>query len=166
MAGDSTQTLEVTALDHVYVTVGDLARSEAFYDAVMRLLGFRKSTTPIAGEPHLHYFNRVMQYSLRPARRGSGPHDPYAPGLHHVCFQVATPAGVDAAARGLAALGIDASTPRLYPEYAADYYATFFTDPDGLRLEIVAYRRMRALVREHWERLTEFEDPVRKAGLA
>jgi len=46
-----------------------------------------------------------------------------------------------------------------------DYYATFFSDADGLRLEIVAHRRMRSLVREHWGELTEFEDPLRKAGL-
>ena len=44
-------------------------------------------TAPIAGERHLHYFNRVTQYSIRPAR-SAGPHDPYRPGLHHLCFDV------------------------------------------------------------------------------
>jgi hypothetical protein len=44
--------------------------------------------------------------------------------------------------------------------------ATFFTDPDGIRLEIVALRRGRILVRDRWAELTEFEDPMRKAGLA
>jgi catechol 2,3-dioxygenase-like lactoylglutathione lyase family enzyme len=158
--------LEVTALDHIYIAVADLKRSEAFYDGVMRLLDFRKGTTPIAGEPHLHYFNRVMQYSLRPARHVEGGHDPYRPGLHHVCFRVPSREDVDQAARGLAGLGIAATPPALYPEYAPDYYATFFTDPDGIRLEIVAQRRMRTLVVEHWDRLTEFENPVAKAGLA
>ena len=156
--------LEVTALDHVYVAVSDLARSEAFYDGVMRLLDFRKGVRPIAGERHVHYFNRIMQYSLRPAR--GGEHDPYRPGLHHLCFRVSSRDDVDAAARGLGQLGIAATPPALYPEYAPDYYATFFGDPDGIRLEIVAHRRMRTIVVEHWERLTEFEDPVMKAGLA
>jgi hypothetical protein len=73
---------------------------------------------------------------------------------------------VDAAARGLRELGVDATPPALYPEYAPDYYATFFTDPDGIRLEIVAHRRMRSLIRDHWDELTEFEDPVTKAGLS
>ena len=158
--------LEVTSVDHLYVAVSDLRKSEAFYDAVMRLLGFRKGTTPIGGEPHVHYFNKVTQYSLRPARAAvAGTHDPYRPGLHHLCFRVASRADVDAAASRLAALGVDASEPRLYPEYADDYYATFFTDPDGIRLEVVAHRRLRTLVREHWDRLTEFEDPLAKAGL-
>jgi len=157
--------LEVTAVDHVYVTVTDLGRSVAFYDPVMRLLGFRKGTMPIEGEPHAHYFNRVTQYSLRPARSPTAPHDPYAPGLHHVCFRVASPADVDTAARALAALGVEVSAPRLYPQYAPDYYAAFFTDPDGIRLEIVAHRRLRSLIRDHWDELTEFEDPLHKAGL-
>lgn len=157
--------LEVTGIDHLYVAVRDLPRSVAFYDPVMRLLGFKKGNVPIAGEPHVHYWNRVTQYSLRPSR-GPATHDPYAPGLHHLCFRVDTRAAVDAAARELRALGVAATEPALYPEYAPDYYATFFSDPDGLRLEIVALRSGRTLVRERWHELTEFEDPVRKAGLA
>jgi glyoxylase I family protein len=78
---------------------------------------------------------------------------------------VASPADVDAAARALVALGVEVSAARLYPQYAPDYYAAFFTDPDGIRLEIVAHRRLRSLIRDHWDRLTEFEDPLRKAGL-
>jgi glyoxylase I family protein len=157
--------LEISALDHVYVAVADIDRSERFYDAVMRVLGFRKGTKAIAGERHLHYFNPVTQYTIRPAKRTAARHDPYAPGLHHVCFRVPTRADVDAAAKALGALGVDATSPKLYPEYADDYYATFFTDPDGIRLELVADRRHRALVREHWNELTEFEDPLAKAGL-
>jgi glyoxylase I family protein len=156
--------LEVTALDHIYIAVTDLARSEAFYDGVMRLLDFRKGVRPIGGEQHVHYFNRIMQFSLRRARGGT--HDPYRPGLHHLCLRVPSRADVDAAARGLQRLGIGATRPALYSEYAADYYATFFTDPDGIRLEIVAQRRMRTLVAEHWDQLTEFEEPVAKAGLS
>jgi catechol 2,3-dioxygenase-like lactoylglutathione lyase family enzyme len=157
--------IDVDGVDHVYVAVSDLARSEAFYDRVMRFLGFKKGTFPIAGERHLHYFNRAMQYTIRPAK-SAGPHDPYRPGLHHLCFRVASREQVDEAAAGLRALGVEATAPKLYPEYAADYYATFFPDPDGVRLEVVALRKGRVLVREHWEKLTEFEDPVRKAGLA
>jgi glyoxylase I family protein len=164
-SAEASMELEVSGIDHLYVSVSDLPRSVVFYDPVMRLLGFRKGTSPIAGEPHAHYFNRETQLTLRPARR-PGPHDPYAPGLHHLCLRVGSAADVDTAVRELRALGVEATEPRLYPEYAPDYYATFFTDPDGLRLEIVALRRMRALVRERWDELTEFENPVQKAGLA
>jgi catechol 2,3-dioxygenase-like lactoylglutathione lyase family enzyme len=157
-------TIDVTAVDHVYVAVADLERSERFYDGVMKLLGFRKGTAPIAGERHVHYFNRVTQYTIRAAQRATA-HDPYAPGLHHLCLRVGSDADVDAVARALRAIGVDATAPRLYPEYAPDYYATFFSDPDGIRLEVVAHRRMRSLIHDHWEELTEFEDPLTKAGL-
>lgn len=161
MASDPVAT--VTTIDHVYLAVGDLARAEAFYDGVMRLLGFRKGTKAIAGEPHLHYFNQVTQYTLRPAR-GAATHDSYAPGIHHLCFRVATRAEVDAVAAALGGLGIATSAPRLYPEYAADYYATFFVDPDGIRLEVGAERWLRTALRDRWAELTEFVDPVAKAG--
>src|SRR5262249_23305191 len=151
----------VSAVDHIYVAVRDLARSEAFYDGVMRLLGFKKGTSPIAGDRHVHYFNPATQYTIRPAKNAAA-HDPYRPGLHHLCFRVETPAEVDDAAAALAALGIDATPPALYPEYADDYYATFFTDPDGIRLEVVSLRHRRTLIRERWAELTEFEDPLQK----
>lgn len=156
--------IEVTAVDHIYITVRDLDRSIAYYDPVMRLLGFRKGTTPIGGERHVHYFNPVTQYTLRPAHRLLA-HNPYQPGVHHVCFRVDTREHVDAAAAGLRTLGVAVTPPQLYPEYAPDYYATFFADPDGIRLEIVALRRLRRLVRDRWSELTEFEDPLTKAGL-
>ena len=158
-------TLEATAVDHIYIAVTDMDRSERFYDSVMRLLGFRKGTTPINNERHLHYFNPITQYTIRPARTGASPHDPYGPGLHHVCFRVSSPADVDAAARALRQAGLEATDPKFYPEYAPDYYATFFSDPDGVRLEIVAHRRLRSLIRDKWHELTDFEDPLTKAGL-
>jgi catechol 2,3-dioxygenase-like lactoylglutathione lyase family enzyme len=125
--------IEVGAVDHVYVAVSDIARAEAFYDGVMRLLGFKKGTAPIAGERHLHYFNPVTQYTIRPAKRAV-PHDPYAPGLHHVCFRVASREQVDEAAAGLRALGVAATAPALHPS-TPPTTATFFEDPDGIRLE-------------------------------
>jgi len=150
----------VVRLDHVYVSVSDLARAERFYDAALGALGFRKVVRPIADEPHVHYFNRVMQYTIRPARSTAAA-DAYRPGaLHHLCMQVADAAAVDAACRALRGAGVDASEPRLYPEYRPDYYATFFSDPDGIRLEIVCDTELRRLVRDHWHELTEFVDPV------
>ena len=152
--------IDVVGLDHIYLTVSDLERSERFYDSVLELLDFRKGDKPIAGEPHRHYFNRVMQISIRPGREGHRSHDPYGPGLHHLCLQVETVEDVDRAAAGLAERGIATTAPAFYPEYAPDYYATFFKDPDGLRFEIVARRAQRRLVVERWAELTTFLNPV------
>ena len=51
----------------------------------------------------------------------------------------------------LRALGIDTSEARVYPEYAPDYWATFLTDPDGIRLEVTNYRRERRERHDRWD---------------
>ena len=112
---------------------------------------YRKVSSTIAGDPHVHYYNRQFGFSLRPARSGTADHDPYAPGLHHFCFRVVDEAAVDRAATELRAAGIDVMEPRYYPEYAADYYATFFVDPDGVRLEITNFRQIRRRRAFDWD---------------
>jgi cupin 2 domain-containing protein len=101
-----------------------------------------------------------MQYTLRPARAAETA-DPYRVGsLHHLCFQVRDAAAVDEAQRRLVACGVAATTPQLYSEYRPDYYATFFEDPDGIRLEVVCDTGGRRLLRERWDELEGFVDPV------
>jgi len=151
--------LEVIGLDHVYLTVRDFRVSESFYDRVMLALGFKKGDKAIAGEAHAHYFNRCLQISIRPARSGTPSHDPYTAGLHHLCLQVRTREDVDAVARVLVDLGVTASTPRRYPEYNPEYYATFFEDPDGIRLEVVARTSQRDEIVARWDDLEGFLNP-------
>lgn len=144
---------QIIGLDHLYLTVSDLARSEAFYDrALLAPLGFRKNRFEIAGDPHVQYYNRHFGLVLRPARNPA-PHDPYAPGLHHLCLRVDSGDDVRAAAAGLRAAGIDASEAAAYPQYAADYVATFFADPDGIRLEVTNYRAERRERHDRWDEL-------------
>jgi len=143
--------IEVIGIDHIYIAVSDLARSEEFYDRVMGILGFRKSTFPNEGDHHIQYYNRHFGFVLRPARSGHFPHDSSAPGLHHLCFRVEDSTTVDAIAQRFAEVGVDCSSPQLYPEYALDYYATFFADPDGIRLEITNYRQERRKRHDAWE---------------
>jgi len=150
--------VETLGVDHIYVAVSDLERSQHFYDAVMSTLDFRKVARPLAGgDLHVHYFNRVFQFSLRPARSPMQRHDPYSPGLHHFCFRVEDRAAVDTVADELREHGIVASPPRAYPEYHDDYYATFFDDPDGLRLEVVNHMANRRAAVEHWSAIPRIE---------
>jgi len=151
--------MRVTGIDHVYLTVSDFSRSERFYDGVMQALGYRKSDKRISDEPHAHYIHPLMQISIRPAHSGVR-HDPYAPGLHHLCLQVSAKSDVDEAHRRLAALGVGASAPGVYPEYTTEYYATFFQDPDGLRLEVVARTQYRRDLARFWPELDEFLNPL------
>jgi hypothetical protein len=50
--------------------------------------------------------------------------------------------------------------PCLWPEYSPDYYAVFFKDPDGIRLEIMNYLKRRKLVRKVWNQLEGFANPL------
>ena len=144
---------EVTGIDHIYITVSDMAASERFYDRVMlQTLGFRKNGFEIGGDPHLQYYNRQFGFVLRPARVAAR-HDPYAPGLHHFCLRVDSIADVQDAAAQLQQRGIAASAAAHYPDYAPDYWASFFTDPDGVRLEITNYRAERRERHERWDEL-------------
>jgi glyoxylase I family protein len=153
--------VKIVGVDHVYLAVSDFARSSAFYDRAMGALGFFKGDRTIGGDPHAHYFNRTLQLSIRPAR-ASSRHDPYAPGLHHLCLQAADRKSIDEAHAALVALGVQATEPRIYPEYAEDYYATFFEDPDGIRHEIVARRSLREEIVREWHDLRSFLNPLQE----
>lgn len=142
---------DVTGIDHIYFSVSDLIRAEAFYDQVLgQVLGFRKNRFTLAGDPHVQFYNRHFGIVLRPARVAA-LHQPYAPGLHHFCLRVDSVADVVATAQALRAAGIAATEARCWPEYAPDYWATFFTDPDGLRLEVTNHRQERRDRHDHWD---------------
>lgn len=116
----------------------------------MPALGFRKNEFRINGERHVQYFNRHFGYVLRPARENVA-HSSYAPGLHHFCLRVESERDVKEAAAKLREAGVSVSVPKLYPEYAPDYFAVFFSDPDGMRLEITNYRLERRKRHDNWE---------------
>lgn len=145
---------EVTGIDHIYIAVSDLTRSEAFYDIVLRdTLGFRKNGFTLSGDPHIQYYNRHFGFVLRPAR-SNATHDSYAPGLHHFCLRVDSIEDVHQTAEQLQKAGIAASVAQNYPDYAPDYWATFFSDPDGIRLEVTNYRQERRERHDKWDEQT------------
>ncbi len=143
---------DIIGIDHIYITVSNLERSEKFYDVVMKVLGFRKNQFQIEGEKHIQYYNRHFGYVLRPAR-SKDPHDSYAPGLHHFCLRVESETDVNDAAKRLKEQNISVSEPKRYSEYAPDYFAVFFSDPDGVRLEITNYRQERRQRHDNWENI-------------
>jgi len=140
---------EVIGIDHIYISVSDINRSEKFYDELMDILGFRKSTFQLDHEKHIQYYNRLFGYVLRPARVKK-QNDPYAPGLHHLCLRVESNADVMEVAKALEKKGISVSEPKQYSEYAPDYFAVYLTDPDGIKLEITNYRQERKERYKNW----------------
>lgn len=65
-------------------------------------------------------------------------HRRYAPGLHHLAWRAGSREDVDRLHALLVAHGIEVlDPPAHYPQYWGDYYAVFFEDPDGMKLEVV-----------------------------
>ena len=129
-------------LDHVDLVVSSLERSLAFYRELLAPLGWSR-VGEIEGErgERVLYLggdeHRPMALSLREAQSPSGRHDRYAVGLHHVAFKAPSRDVVDERAAWLRERGAEIeSGPQEY-DYVPGYYAVFFYDPDGLKLELV-----------------------------
>src|SRR5829696_749554 len=152
------------AIDHLDLVVSDLDRSLAFYTELLGPLGY-VHTSEIEGErgEKVVYVGRVGGYgslSVRQAQSGAHetPYDRYAVGIHHICFSASQRSLVDNRADWLRANGWEIeSGPEEYG-YTPGYYAVFFYDPDGIKLEILHRPRERDLVR----RVTELEERLAK----
>lgn len=129
------------------IVVSDLPRAAAFYGPLLRFLGYA-----LAGEsaryqdwrrsdldtPHeITLLKASPDLAAVPHVKGAVGHH------HHLAFAAENRADVDrlheeillpAAGKGLCRI-LDA--PVECPEYGRGYYAAFFEDPDGLKLEFV-----------------------------
>ncbi len=137
-------------IDHIQITVGDLNRAERFYDQVMPLLGFDPRLKS-KGRVDAHDFD-VIEY-VHPnltiginSPRESVKNDPVhrrRPGaLHHLAFKANSEGEVDDIYQQLLKLEAHVvASPRLFPQHGEHYYALFFKDPDGIKLEVVFEKR-------------------------
>jgi catechol 2,3-dioxygenase-like lactoylglutathione lyase family enzyme len=59
-------------------------------------------------------------------------------GVHHVAFEAASREVVDTCWEWVLGQGTATeSPPEEFPQYVEGYYAAFFDDPDGIKLEVV-----------------------------
>jgi catechol 2,3-dioxygenase-like lactoylglutathione lyase family enzyme len=127
-------------MHHLDLTVSDLGRSKRFYELVLGFLGYRcvKDEEQIAVYD-LTLPDGVCGIAIRAALRPH-EHDRYTPGLHHFAWNADSRQDVDRLHERLVAAGVTIlDAPAAYPQYGTGYYAVFFADPDGLKLEYVHY---------------------------
>jgi glyoxylase I family protein len=126
---------------HVDLSIRNIAAAEPLYDLVLAHIGYVK------GEP---YPNGGGEWNLadgtsigiRPTTGANAgrAHDRYSSGLHHLAWTALSRHDVDALHAKLVSFGaIILDPPADYPRYNGGhgYYAVFFADPDGLKLEYV-----------------------------
>ncbi len=127
------------AVHHVDLTVTDAQASRGFYESVLGFMGY----SIVDDRPEFVDFRLAGQPRFIGIATTSGPnaaraHDRYAPGLHHIAWTAESRADVDALYALLQRMGANVlDAPAEYPQYSPGYYAVFFADPDGLKLEYV-----------------------------
>lgn len=133
-------------VDHIQFTAADMAIALPFYDRLMPLLGFdparRSEATLDAHEMHVvEYFadgicNAIS--SPRSALANESVHRRRPGALHHLAFRAASRAEVDQFHEQLLELDADiVEAPRVHPQHGEPYYAVFFKDLGGVKLEVV-----------------------------
>ncbi len=129
-------------VDHLDLVVSDLQRSLEFYNGLLRPLGFTRNSE-IVGErgERVIYIGGTggPSVSLRQSQTDADPvtYDRYALGIHHLAFAAADREAVDERAAWLRERGAEIESDPAEYDYGPGYYAVFFYDPDGLKLEIV-----------------------------
>jgi catechol 2,3-dioxygenase-like lactoylglutathione lyase family enzyme len=134
--------VRVVGIDHLAIRVSDYEKSKQFYSRLFKFLGFELSDEY---QDAIGWTNGKTRFWISPAdakgrERGYRIGDI---GFHHYAFQLRSRQDVDALQTfvidELAATIVDPAA-----EYYDDYYAVFFLDPDGMKLEGMKYGERRA----------------------
>jgi len=128
----------VVGIDHISIRVSDYEKSKAFYGKLFRFLGFEISDD--YGDT-IGWTNGSTRYWIAKAEHKSR-HRIGTVGIHHYAFELRKRADVDALQKFLEKEKVRIVDPA--DEYYDDYYAVFFLDPDGIKLEGMKYGELTA----------------------
>jgi len=122
---------------HIKLSVTDIDKSKAFYSALFKTLGFKRVAY---GELKAGWVtNGGFGISIVQAKILRPKHKFTAPGFHHLCLKARSTKVVDSVYKLIKAKTHAYDAPQKYPEYSKKYYAVFFADPDGMKLEVAYY---------------------------
>jgi catechol 2,3-dioxygenase-like lactoylglutathione lyase family enzyme len=136
--------MKIRAVDHLDLVVTSLERSVPFYQELLGLDAQDRDRGRARRARRLHLApgrgaERDFALGLREKQSDSRalPYDRYAVGVHHVAFRVGSRTEVDQRAEWLRAVGAEIESGPAEYGYSEGYYAVFFYDPDGLKLELM-----------------------------
>jgi catechol 2,3-dioxygenase-like lactoylglutathione lyase family enzyme len=128
-----------SGVHHVIITVNDLTRSRHFYETLMPRLGYA-GKWEADGAPVVGFFGGGGSFWVKQAdpRYAGERFSKDRVGLCEVAFRAESREQVEALAGDVERWGGTILDPPCeYPQYAPGYYAVFFADPDGIKLELV-----------------------------
>jgi catechol 2,3-dioxygenase-like lactoylglutathione lyase family enzyme len=134
--------MQSRGIHHLDLVVTDIERSKRFYSELLRGLGW-SGVLELEGErgETIWYLQaRDTWIGLREKQSDAHrvPYDRYAVGVHHVAFEAPSREAVDGCWEWVLAQDVETeSAPKEFPHYVEGYYAAFFYDPDGIKLEVV-----------------------------
>ena len=128
------------SVQHVDLVVSSIERGLPFYRELLAPLGFHRigEVEGERGETIWYLSGAASALGLREAQTPSqGPYDRYRVGLHHLAFEAHSRGAVNERADWLRAQDAEIESGPEEFAYLPGYYAVFFYDPDGMKLEIV-----------------------------
>ena len=125
----------VVGIDHLTIRVGNFRKSKRFYNRLLGFLGFELEWEfdHVAG-----WNNGKTMYWIAEADAKGKKHKHRIGniGFHHYAFELGKRKDVDELYAFLKKEKITVVDPPAdYPDYGEGYYAVYFLDPDGLKLE-------------------------------
>ena len=119
-------------IDHLSIQCADVAKSAAFYDAVLAPLGAGRVMD--FGEVIGFGIAPKPEFWIGPLSTGEGFRE------SHIAFTAHDKRTVEAFFDEAVAAGAEVlNAPRLWPEYHPTYYGAFVRDPDGNNVEAVSH---------------------------
>jgi len=131
--------VRVVGIDHLAIRVSDLKQSRHFYDRVLGFMGFE-----IEWEFHgvVGWNNGETMFWITQADAEGRRHKHRTGdvGYHHYAFELGGREEVDQLYDFLVQEAVEiVDAPADYPSYGEGYYAVYFRDPDGLKLEAMHF---------------------------
>lgn len=134
----------MAGIDHLMINANNFDKSVRFYSWLMPKIGYPEKHDYPGDDPLVGFSGAAgsMWLSNSASNLRTDNFDKRRVGLREIAFRADNRAQVDAVAKEVESNGgkiLD--PPKEYPQYAPGYYSVFFTDPDGLKLEVVTYAK-------------------------
>jgi catechol 2,3-dioxygenase-like lactoylglutathione lyase family enzyme len=128
----------VVGIDHLVLSVGDFERSKAFYDKLLGFLRFKLKYdyADMAGWSNGKTLLWISEADSLGKKRKYRKGDI---GFHHYAFELSSRNDVDELGAFLEKHGMNVLDPP-GEYYGPFYYAVYFADPDGMKLEGMVFK--------------------------